>query len=416
MKNSLETKLGYFVVLVVFAAWIIMETLGGMQMFQSGYRVSALFNTAQDLKLGDNVKMAGVDIGRVEKIALTEGLASVTMKLNSSDSVNTNYDSTQYIKVGDSMKMAGVEIGHVESFTSTNITMKLNSDYSVNTNYDSTQYIKVGDSVKKHGVEIGSIENIVLIESKVNVTMKLHPDAVVKTDSRATIKFTGLMGQNFVAISFGSPNEPAAIDGAVLATEEQPDLNAVMAKLNDAATGLDNFGKSFSGTKIDDLLGPLLDFVKQNSGNIGGAISNIDNITTQIASGQGTVGRMIYTDQLYDSALTTVSNIQDAAGSAKDVLSTAKSVINGVAAGQGTIGKLVTDETLYNATTASMTNLNQILLRINQGQGTIGKLVNDQEFYKNAKLTLQKVDKAADSLEDQGPLSVIGIMANQFGL
>ena len=372
MKNSLETKLGYFVVLVVFAAWIIMETLGGMQMFQSGYRVSALFNTAQDLKLGDNVKMAGVDIGRVEKIALTEGLASVTMKLNSSDSVNTNYDSTQYIKVGD--------------------------------------------SVKKHGVEIGSIENIVLIESKVNVTMKLHPDAVVKTDSRATIKFTGLMGQNFVAISFGSPNEPAAIDGAVLATEEQPDLNAVMAKLNDAATGLDNFGKSFSGTKIDDLLGPLLDFVKQNSGNIGGAISNIDNITTQIASGQGTVGRMIYTDQLYDSALTTVSNIQDAAGSAKDVLSTAKSVINGVAAGQGTIGKLVTDETLYNATTASMTNLNQILLRINQGQGTIGKLVNDQEFYKNAKLTLQKVDKAADSLEDQGPLSVIGIMANQFGL
>jgi hypothetical protein len=26
------------------------------------------------------------------------------------------------------------------------------------------------------------------------------------------------------------------------------------------------------------------------------------------------------------------------------------------------------------------------------------------------------VDKAADSLEDQGPLSVIGIMANQFGL
>ena len=91
-------------------------------------------------------------------------------------------------------------------------------------------------------------------------------------------------------------------------------------------------------------------------------------------------------------------------------------VVSGITNGQGTIGKLVTDETLYNATTASMTNLNQILLRINQGQGTIGKLVNDQEFYKNAKLTLQKVDKAADSLEDQGPLSVIGIMANQFGL
>jgi phospholipid/cholesterol/gamma-HCH transport system substrate-binding protein len=317
MKNSLETRLGIFVILVVLAAWAIMETLGGMEMLHGGYRVNALFNTAQDLKVGDNVKMAGVEIGRVEQIALADG--------------------------------------------------------------------------------------------KVKVTMKLHSDAVVKTDSEAVIKFTGLMGQNFVSISFGSPDAPKAVDGAVLQTEEQPDLNAVMAKLNDAADGIKRFGDAFSGDKISNLIGPLVDFVKQNSGNISGAISNIDNITGQIASGQGTVGRLIYTDSLYDSALGTITNLQDA-------VTEVHSVVNGISNGQGTIGKLVTDDTLYNATTGSMTNLNQILLRINQGQGTIGRLVNDQEFYTNAKLTLQKVDKAADSLEDQGPLSVIGIMANQFGL
>jgi phospholipid/cholesterol/gamma-HCH transport system substrate-binding protein len=317
MKNSLETRLGIFVILVVLAAWAIMETLGGMEMLHGGYRVNALFNTAQDLKVGDNVKMAGVEIGRVERIALADG--------------------------------------------------------------------------------------------KVKVTMKLHSDAVVKTDSEAVIKFTGLMGQNFVSINFGSPDAPKAVDGAVLQTEEQPDLNAVMAKLNDAADGIKRFGDAFSGDKISNLIGPLVDFVKQNSGNISGAISNIDNITGQIASGQGTVGKMIYTDSLYDSALGTVTNLQD-------TVTEVRSVVNGISNGQGTIGKLVTDDTLYNATTASMTNLNQILLRINQGQGTIGKLVNDQEFYTNAKLTLQKVDKATDSLEDTGPLSVIGIMANQFGL
>jgi phospholipid/cholesterol/gamma-HCH transport system substrate-binding protein len=324
MKNSLETKLGIFAVLVVLAAWAIVETLGGVEMFHGGYHLNALFNTAQELKVGDSVKMAGVEIGHVEKIKLEDG--------------------------------------------------------------------------------------------KVRVTMKLRPDAVVKTDSKAIIRFTGLMGQNFVAIDFGSPGGTPLTDNQTVATGEQPDLNEVMARLNDAATGLDNFGKSFSGTKLDDLLGPLLDFVKQNSGHLGGAISNIDNITGQIASGQGTVGKLIYEGALYESALTTVSNIQDAAGSARELLATTQSVITNVAAGKGTLGKLVTDETLYNATTASMTNLNQILEHINQGQGTIGKLVNDQEFYKNAKLTLQKLDKAADSLEDSGPLSVIGIMANQFGL
>jgi phospholipid/cholesterol/gamma-HCH transport system substrate-binding protein len=61
-----------------------------------------------------------------------------------------------------------------------------------------------------------------------------------------------------------------------------------------------------------------------------------------------------------------------------------------------------------------MTNLHQILLKINQGDGTVGKLVNDQEFYKNAKLSLQKLDKAADGLEDTGPISMLGILGNNL--
>ena len=308
MKNSLETNLGIFVFLVILAAWAIVETLGGVDFFHHGYNVSAQFDTAQELKVGDSVKMAGVEIGRVEKIALADG--------------------------------------------------------------------------------------------KVAVTMKLHPDAVVKTDSKATIKFTGLMGQNFVSVGFGSQTAPPAVEGAILESEDQPDLNAVMAKLDKATTGIENLTKSFTPDTLDNLFSPLTDFVKQNKDNIGSSISNIDNITAQIAGGQGTVGKLIYDQALYDSAMSTVAQVRE--------------IVSGITNGQGTIGKLVTDDTLYNSTSSSMTNLNQILLKINQGQGTVGKLVNDQEFYKNAKLSLQKLDKAADGLEDQGPLSVLGIMANNL--
>jgi len=239
--------------------------------------------------------------------------------------------------------------------------------------------------------------------------MKLNGGTVVKTDSQASIRFTGLMGQNFVAIDFGSPGAPQAVDGAVLATVEQPDLNAIMTKLNDAATGIQNLTRSFTGDTINNLLGPLTDLIRQNSGHLSATISNVEAISGQIASGQGTVGKLIYTDTLYNSALDTVSNLQG-------TVAAARQVVNGVNEGRGTIGKLVTDDTLYRATTSSMTNLNQILQKVNQGQGSIGKLVNDQDLYKNAKLTLQKVDKAADSLEDQGPLSVLGIVASNLGL
>ena len=81
MRNSLETKLGIFVVLTIFAAVFIIEVLGSADMFTHGYRVTALFDTAQDLKVGDHVKMAGVEIGRVDKISLADGKVMVTMKL-----------------------------------------------------------------------------------------------------------------------------------------------------------------------------------------------------------------------------------------------------------------------------------------------------------------------------------------------
>jgi phospholipid/cholesterol/gamma-HCH transport system substrate-binding protein len=324
MKNSLETKLGIFVFLAVLAAWAIVETLGSTDWFHPSYRVSALFNTVQDLKQGDRVKMAGVEIGRVEDIRLAD--------------------------------------------------------------------------------------------NKVRVTMRLHEDAVVKTDSKASVKFTGLMGQNFVNIDFGSPGAEKAQNGTELISVEQPDLSSLMTKLDGAVDGIQSMTKTFSSDDIHNLFGPLGDFFRSHQNELAATIANITNITGQIASGEGTVGKLIYQDTLYTTTVTTVSNLQTTESSANDVLAAIKLVVTNASSGQGTLGKLLTDDTLYNSTASSMTNLNQILLKINQGNGTIGKLVNDQDFYKNAKLSLQKLDKAADGLEDQGPLSVIGILAGPLGL
>lgn len=315
MKNSLETRLGIFVALAIIAAVLIVETIGGFEGFKRGHRLHALFNNVQDLKVGDRVKMAGV--------------------------------------------------------------------------------------------EIGSIESVALETNKVKVTMKVRADAGVKTDSIATVKFTGLMGQNFVSIDFGTADGVIAANDTVLSTAEQPDLSSIMQKLDNVATGVENLTKSFTGDKIDNLLGPLTDFVKQNSGQLTATIANIRAVTGQISEGKGTVGKLIYDDSLYNSTLAAMTDLQTTIGDARNVLAEVNS-------GQGSLGKLLKDETLYRETTASMTNLKEILQKINQGNGTVGKLINDQEFYRNAKLTLQKVDKATEGLEDQGPLSVLGIAVNSL--
>lgn len=315
MKNTLETRLGVFVALAAIAAVIILEMLGGFAKFTSGRHVSALFNDVHELHVGDRVKMAGVEIGTVDDIKLSEG--------------------------------------------------------------------------------------------KVKVTMKLGKDASVKTDSTATIKFAGLMGQNYVAIDFGSPAAPTVEDGAVLSGVEQPDIASIMTKLDAVAGNVENITKTFSGDKLDNILGPFTDFMKQNSGPITMTIANMRAISSDIADGKGTLGKFIQDPTLYNTTMETMSNLQS-------TIANAQGIINGVNAGEGTLGRLVKDDTLYTQTTGSMTNLNQILQKINQGQGSVGKLVNDQEFYKNAKLTLQKVDKATEGLEDSGPLSVLGMAVNSL--
>jgi phospholipid/cholesterol/gamma-HCH transport system substrate-binding protein len=329
MKNTLETRLGLFFALALIAAFIILEVIGGMDFFRTGYNLRARFKDVHELKTGDPVKMAGVQIGRVEKIALASNLVEVTMKINR--------------------------------------------------------------------------------------------DAAVKTDSTATVKYTGLMGQNYVSIDFGSPGSPKAAPNALLTTTEQADLNALMVKLDNVASGIENVTKTFTGDRIDNLLGPITDFVKQNSPALTATIGNMRTLSDRMVNGQGTVGRLINEDTLYTSTLVTVSNLQTtsdelkaAIADARKVLDSSKIAVDNLNAGQGTLGKLLKDERLYNETTGAMTNLREVLEKINRGQGSVGKLVNDESLLKNVKMSLQKLDKATESLEDTGPLSVLGTAVNSL--
>jgi phospholipid/cholesterol/gamma-HCH transport system substrate-binding protein len=328
MKNTLETRLGIFFALALVVAVLILEMIGAADFFRGGYTITAIFKNAQDLKKGDPVKTAGVEIGRVDGVELDGGRARITMKIQ-----------------------------------------------------------------KKYEV---------------------------KTDARAGIKFTGLMGNNFVSIDGGSPTAPR-IESGSLETYEQPDLSTLMAKLEGVAGGVENLTKSFSTDNISTLLGPLTDFIKQNSAPVSAMIGNMKTVSDHIAAGRGTVGRLIMDDSLYVAAYTTMTNLQLAAGDIKNVTGQAdamlrdvRALVDGINQGKGTLGRLAKDEKLYSETTVAMSNLREILEKLNRGQGSVGKLLNDDTFLKNAKLSLQKLDKATDSLEDQGPLSVLGLVVGSL--
>ena len=183
----------------------------------------------------------------------------------------------------------------------------------------------------------------------------------------------------------------------------------MLAKLDNVATGVEGLTRSFSGDTINNLLGPFTDFLKENNPRLTAILANLQTISSEIAQGNGTVGKLINDDQLYNLAVGAVTNLNATADELKLTVSQARGIVDQVNHGEGTLGRLAKDESLFRETTNAMTNLREIFEKINRGQGSVGKLVNDETLYKNARMTLQKVDKATEGLEDQGPLSVLGI-------
>lgn len=308
--------------------------------------------------------------------------------------------------------------------------------------FEDIQELKAGDPVKKAGVQIGQVESISFEADQVRVSLRIDKGQLVRTDSTARIEFAGLMGQNFVSISFGSPGSPAAGAAAIIETVEQPDLNALMARLDNVAGGIENITRSFSGDSITNVLGPLTHLVRENHPKITSILTNWKEISGKMNQGETTFGKIIRDDEFYRAALSAVNKFEttgdelqltlsearglfgdgkaslakadNALGELEATLSEARKVVESIKQGNGTLGLLANDEKLYNETVGALTEMRQILEKINSGKGSMGELVNDKTLINNAKRTLQKLDKATEGLEDTGPLSVLGTAVNNL--
>lgn len=279
----------------------------------------------------------------------------------------------------------------------------------VRAQFATVQELNEGDPVKMGGKQIGRVELITLTNSRVEVVLKLADTQNVHTDSQAAIRFSGLLGQNYVSLSFGSPTAPLAADNILLQSLEQPDFGTLMSKLDQAADGIEKFANSMPGDQIQDLLGVIMEFMKENRLRLSGIVSNAQVITDRVAAGEGTVGRLINDEALYASALATVTNFNTTATDIQAAIRDVTNVLHSVHHGTGTVGKLINDPALFDNLTNASADLSAILAKINRGTGTVGRIVNDETLYKNVRASLQKLDKATESLEDQGPLSIIGI-------
>jgi phospholipid/cholesterol/gamma-HCH transport system substrate-binding protein len=167
------------------------------------------------------------------------------------------------------------------------------STYTLRAQFENVVGLDAGGDVRVGGVHSGTIHSIVLPNKpgeKVTVTMDLDKTTheIVKQDSVATIETEGLLGNQFLAISFGSAGSGEVQDGDLIAS--QPPLE--MAELLQKASG-------------------LLDGAQQAIQNATKATANLDSISAKIDKGEGTAGALVNDRQLYTNLEKTSSSMRD---------------------------------------------------------------------------------------------------------
>ena len=168
-----------------------------------------------------------------------------------------------------------------------------NSTYQLKAQFDNVAGLDAGGDVRVGGVHSGTVRNIVLPHKpgeKVTVVMDLGKSTheIIKQDSVASIETEGLLGNQYLAISFGSAGAADVRDGQSIASAPPLEMSDLLKKT--------------SG---------ILDSSQQAIQNATRATANLDSISAKIDRGQGTVGALVNDKQLYSNLEQTTSTMHN---------------------------------------------------------------------------------------------------------
>jgi phospholipid/cholesterol/gamma-HCH transport system substrate-binding protein len=157
------------------------------------------------------------------------------------------------------------------------------STYRVKAQFDNVVGLADGADVRVGGVHSGTVHSIELPHKtggKVTVSMDLNDSTheIVKQNSVASIETEGLLGNQYVAISFGSNGQGEVKNGDTI--QSLPPL--IMSDMLKTASG-------------------ILDSSQQAVQNATRATAHLNSISAKIDSGHGTVGALVNDKQLYNN-------------------------------------------------------------------------------------------------------------------
>lgn len=225
--------------------------------------------------------------------------------------------------------------------------------------------VQTGDVVLFRGVRMGSVADVRIDEGSVLLTLSLNADQAgrLPTDSRAILQPGGFLGTQQVRIVAGEASASLR-SGDTIAARPAPEITQVASELGSEASGvLTRTRQLLSERTVTSVERSTEDFaatmerlrqlVREEQGSLQRMISHLDSVTARLeaASDGPRVERTVA------SLDTLTARLKETSSELEESSTSLSSILAKMDRGEGTLGKLVNDDRLYERARNAMVNL-----------------------------------------------------------
>ena len=246
------------------------------------------------------------------------------------------------------------------------------STYNLKLFVENTEGLAEGSMVTLGGLKIGSVSDLEFTRRNglngIDITLSIKSDykSQITKSSNASIKTIGLLGDRYVDITLGQPDETPLQQGEFLPVNQTFSIDKLSTKIQPA---LDDFSKF---------------------------LANLRSITDTISSGKGSLGKFINNTNTIDKF--------------ESVLKGLDKFLTTVNSKKGSLGKIVNDSTLYTKLNILSDNLISLSDSIKQGKGSLGKFIMKDSVYNSVSSISKRLDNLISKAE--GDSTLVGGLIN----
>ena len=265
------------------------------------------------------------------------------------------------------------------------------------TRFESASGLIAGNVVSLNGVVVGNVLEVNLSGDPADRTVRVIYDVVrrwapmLRKGTRASIKTRGLLGDKFIELEGGRPDEPEVPIGGQIPPAPGSGFEKLLQGSGDLLTDLGAIAKSLRGIlgrteKGEGFLGAITsqsEESEQLGNSFNAALHSLNAILQKIQNGQGLAGKLLI-DEKYGRETS-----ESLAGAIRSIHSVLSRIDEGVRTGKGAVPALLSDPegkkkiyALVDTLATAATSLARVSENLEKGSGALPILLHDERFGK----------------------------------